>query len=114
MDPGRTFGDRLMTGTGLFCLMASLLLGSPGVRAVRAEDAPEVGPVGGRGLEVPVEGAAPTAPAVPPTSDPGLARKPAAGDVIVLNSRGYNYGPRTSPPTEVRPPLAPAVESSTR
>ena len=109
-----TLGNRFLTRTGLFCVMASLLLGSPGVRAVRAEDAQEVGPVVRRGPAAQFEAAKSVEPAVASMRPPDVVRSPVSTDVIVLDSRGYNYGPRTSPTTEVRLPEASTVESRTR
>lgn len=87
---------------GAACLIAALLLLSPGVRVVRAEDGAPVS-------VAPVATIAPAAPTAYPTvhvDDVENARRPGvpaieiAPGVLVLNTRGYNYGP---PPT----PLAP-------
>lgn len=109
--PWRRLGE--IVGTA--CVVATLALLSPGVRIVRAEDEAlmSVDP----GLVAAAEGPAPSpspavAPSAPaaypivPASDvanasrpgvPGIETQPG---VVVLNTRGFNYGP---PPT----PLAP-------
>lgn len=117
---------RLGDVTGLVCLMASLSLLSPGVRAVRADDAalmsvdpelvaaaaragrPEASPA--PALVAPREAApAPAAPASNPfvpvaeaerASRPGVSGVEIQPGVVVLNTRGYNYGP---PPTPLTP-----------
>ena len=104
------FGQRILSVAGTLWVVASCALLSAGVRIARAEDRPVA----------PSPMAAPSpAPAAAPTPDPApkaspfvraddveQARRPGvsgietAPGVIVLNTRGYNYGP---PPT----PLAP-------
>jgi hypothetical protein len=117
---------RLGDVTGLVCLMATLSLLSPGVHAVRADDAPlmsvdpalvaaaersghpEAAPEPAR--TPPSEDApAPAAPASNPfvsaaetdrASRPGVSGIEVQPGVVVLNTRGYNYGP---PPTPLTP-----------
>jgi len=94
------------TIAGFLSLAATLLLSSPGVKLVRAEDAdtPPV-PAAAEGLSsAAAEGpscradAPPAAPAVAELI--AQARQQAASrvsssseDFVVLNNRGYNYGP---------------------
>ena len=101
--------QRLKTCLGLFCLVVSFLLWSPGVGTVRASDDPA--------LEVsePQQAALAAPAAMLPARSDGqkrASRAPApqaeADDsVIVLNTRGYNYA---SDDTRVpfRAPQAPA------
>jgi hypothetical protein len=111
----RRLRDRIATTLGALSLLATLLLISPGVRAVRAE-----------GEELPVNGVDPAFEAqlevAAPAPVPSAAPKPVAPsaspspshdgtgtglppDVRVLNTRGYNYGP---PPGGVDPRSMPA------
>jgi hypothetical protein len=91
---------RPWTLLGFACLAATLLLTSPGVEAVRADDG---APVGGA-----LVSEAPPAPSCSAAQAEPLARiqqqivLPArvamnadggAGGLRMLNSRGYNYGP---------------------
>ena len=92
-------------GGGL-CLLAALLLMSPGVRAVRAADddtatvAP--GPVCSSHPVQPRAGVA----ALPPQQ---IERETAASDrVVVLNTTGYNYALGDRQPAAA-PPVPPAV-----
>lgn len=111
---------------GLACLMATISLLSPGVDVVRADDAalmsvdpalvaaaeraarPEAGadPAQAKPGEAP---AAPAAPATNPfvsvedtdkASRAGVSGIEIQPGVVVLNTRGYNYGP---PPTPLTP-----------
>jgi hypothetical protein len=89
---------------GCLCLLAALLLMSPGVRAVRAADGDT----------------ATVAPGPVCSSDPGqlragvaalppqrIERELAASDrVVVLNTTGYNFAPGSLRPAA--PPAAPA------
>ena len=87
--------QRLKTCLGLFCLVVSFLLWSPGVGTVRASDNPAVV------VSAPQQAAqaAPTA-TLPARGD---GQKPASrapdpqaeadDSVIVLNTSGYNYAP---------------------
>ena len=90
---------RLGDIAGTACVIAVLALLSPGVRVVRAEDEAPATPV-------PAPSAHPTAYPTVKADDVENARRPGvpaieiAPGVLVLNTRGYNYGP---PPT----PLAP-------
>lgn len=102
----RRLRDRIATTLGALSLLATLLLISPGVRAVRAEDGElrvnGVDPALEAELEVaapaPVPPAAPKSVAPSPSPDAAVADLPS--DVRVLNTRGYNYGP---PPGGVDP-----------
>ena len=87
------------TTAGLLCLAASLLLSSTGVRTVRAEDGGHASMSVDPKLEARLETSPPVPP--PPTQtppppvelqpgEPGVETLPG---VIVLNTRGYNYGP---------------------
>ena len=101
----RRLGDVL----GAACLVATLSLLSPGVRLVRAEDEalmsvdPGLAAAAERAAAAPV--AAPAYPVVP-GSDVETARRPGVPGiesqpgVVVLNTRGFNYGP---PPTPLSP-----------
>jgi hypothetical protein len=95
------------------CLGASLLLLPAGVRSVRADEGAEqlmsVDPTLVAGEPV-ISGDPPVAPAHEPGTAAEAHRPADSGtDVIVLNTRGYNYGPS---PTEIDP-AALAVESQT-
>ncbi len=114
MSETRTSLRRWKTRLGLFCLVVSFLLWSPGVRTVRAgEDPPQAGP--GSALQQTAPAA--VAPAysngqiemAPRAPDP---RAEAAGGVVTLNTRGYNYGPDrpTVRPLAVHLPASPASE----
>ena len=118
-DRLETLSETLRSAFGLAALVGCFVLTSPGVRVVRADGpspAPASAPAEGR-LEVVVEevdGRVESAPRMPdPTAE-------AAEDVVVLNTRGYNYGPDrpiarprlASPPAApASPPAAPASES---
>ncbi len=119
-SPWRRLGEIL----GTACVVATLALLSPGVRIVRAEDEtlmsvdPDLAAAAERaarpeGLVPPppaspdaVPSAAPSANPIVPASDVANASRPGVSGieiqpgVVVLNTRGFNYGP---PPT----PLAP-------
>lgn len=106
--------DRITSGAGLACLAATLLLSVPsGVRVVRADEDDA------KWMSVDPALEAPTAPPAAPSTSPPEATRPsrvaAAGEpekanrpgiagvevepgVIVLNTRGYNYGPPPQPP----------------
>lgn len=113
------FGQRVASIAGALCVVASLALSSPGVRIARAEDRPAPG-AANAAAPSPASGPA-ASPVAPPASAPSVATKASpfvkaedveqarrpgvsgietAPGVVVLNTRGYNYGP---PPT----PLAP-------
>ncbi len=114
---------------GAACLIAALTLLSPGVRVVRAEGdvAMSVDPALVAAAERTAEKKnAPAAPSAPAAVEPGIAAAPAASvafptvhvddtenaarpgvsaieiepGVVVLNTRGFNYGP---PPTPISP-----------
>lgn len=89
------------TAAGFLSLAATLLLSSPGVKLVRAEDAdPPPAPAAAEG---------PTCRADAPPTAAGVAELIARArqqattqanssneDFVVLNNRGYNYGPPPS------------------
>jgi hypothetical protein len=92
---------RLRTIAGFLSLAGTLLLTSPGVKLVRAEDA---GPP-----PAPATASGPSCRVDAPTASPEVAaliarlREQAAAqanssreDFVVLNNRGYNYGPPPS------------------
>ncbi len=86
---------------GLLCFVASLFLSLPGINIARAEDEP-----------VPATKPSPTTVAVgKDTEKPEVARgiyDPRNNDgPIVLNTRGYNYGPSRprASPAETAPPM---------
>jgi len=124
MQEPRGIREGVVDSLGWACLVASLLLLSTGVRAVRAgDDDPaafvSTDPVLVEALErdgTEVPPAAPS-PSPRPTASPregertpragGPAQRTAPG-VVVLNTRGYNYGPRTPTPLD---PATPSVES---
>lgn len=120
------FVRRLLHGLGLLCVVGCLLLLSPGVRIVRAGEtetrvgAPAIRPSPGdplvRAEDRPASSETaplPPAPAETPPASPFVraddvenARRPGVSGietspgVVVLNTRGYNYGP---PPTPLEP-----------
>ncbi|MEZ4334675.1 MAG: hypothetical protein R3F35_23200 [Myxococcota bacterium] len=118
------FRRRLLHGLGLLCVVGTFALLSPGVRIVRAADEresradevatavhPQAGPMSRMSEPVP-----PPVPEAPPAASPASpfvraedvenARRPGVSGietspgVVVLNTRGYNYGP---PPTPLEP-----------
>ena len=113
MSEVRAYRETVKTFLGLASLVASFFLLPMGVAVVRAEDA--VAPA----VDSPVEAAAP--PGVVPLETEGQIesaprpldpRTESAPGVIVLNTRGYNYGPeRPTAQPQAAPPAA--VESST-
>jgi hypothetical protein len=92
---------------GSLCLLATLLLLSPGVRAVRAADGDTAtvapGPVCS---SQPVEARAGVAALPPQRIERAM---PASDRVVVLNTSGYNFAPsgRRTPPAGPAPPPAP-------
>lgn len=111
---------------GWACLAASLLLLSTGVRVVRAGDEDPAAlvstdPARVEALEreqTEVPPAAPSPSPRPNVSPPRAEAQPRAGGtvadpasgVVVLNTRGYNYGPANTPsaPTPRPPDEGPA------
>jgi hypothetical protein len=92
---------------GCLCLLAALLLMSPGVRAVRAADGDTAtvapGPVCSSRPDQLRAGVA----ALPPH---GIDREMTASDrIVVLNSTGYNYAPGGR-----RPAVAPSAPPAPR
>jgi len=89
---------------GVFCLLASLVLLSPGVRTVRAEAGEEALVSVAPALDARAAAASVPEPVrVEVARDPNepvapsravVAGPQVAPGVVVLNTRGYNYGPR--------------------
>lgn len=105
LSPHAQAARRLADVLGFVCLIASLLLMSLGVRTARAdgEALKSVDPV--RVEAERQKAVAKPAPAPPPPPDasaqkPGLPAIEVQPGVIVLNTRGYNYGP---PPSAIDP-----------
>ncbi|MAG30372.1 MAG: hypothetical protein CL908_05685 [Deltaproteobacteria bacterium] len=106
--------NRIVTGVGSVCVVATLLLSSTGVRSVRAEGEDHALMSVDPALEVAPVPAAPSTPTaagprpgrVATVDDaenverPGISGIEVEPGVIVLNTRGYNYGP---PPQELQP-----------
>jgi hypothetical protein len=114
MIDGRRIRHRLATTTGVFCVLGTLLLLSSGVKVVRAEGGLELPasdmplPEPAPHLMVPPAAPMPIVPSVGPKAgivpeNPVVPVEEMQPDVIVLNNRGYNYGPR-------RPQADPATE----
>jgi len=110
--------NKILRSVGLVCLAMSLLLMPAGVRSVRAEDGEKalmsVDPTLVAGEPSNVEGPA-VAPVVEAAAADEAVRPGSAGTevqpgVIVLNTRGYNYGPL---PSELDP-AALGQEAKTR
>lgn len=121
-DLRSVFGQRVASIAGTLCVLASFALLSPGVRIARAEDRPAPPAAVPTASPSSAPASEPAAsPAARPAAAPGdaqkaspfvkaedveQARRPGVSGievspgVVVLNTRGYNYGP---PPT----PLAP-------
>jgi hypothetical protein len=103
MTRQQTIWNRFVTSTGFLCLCASFMLMSAGVQAVRADAGDEsnmsIDPALEAALAEPEEGPEKLAPVVPAEDKEAAARPGIAGvetqpGVIVLNTRGYNYGAR--------------------
>jgi len=100
-----TVRNRIATFGGLVCLGVTLALLPAGVNVVRAEDGAEalmsVDPLL---AQQPAPSVAPPAPVIPATAaaqlQPGQPADTVSPGVVVLNNRGYNYGP---PPAEIDP-----------
>jgi len=94
--------NRLSSSAGLICLAMSLLLLPVGVHSVRADDDWK-GPVSADSVPRPSEATTSEKPAVaPPVTAVGDAQadlRPGGewgedqAEVVVLNTRGFNYGP---------------------
>jgi hypothetical protein len=136
----RTIQERSVTSIGCVCLVAALLLLSLGVRAVRADETVAPAPMSPDPVRVdrdipeaegglPAETAAAAREAsstTPPAAPRAIARDPetrrptdASGaeadeGVIVLNTRGYNYGPPQPSPPALSPldPNAPPTDGT--
>jgi hypothetical protein len=101
--------SRILSSAGLVCLAMSLLLMPAGVRVVRAHDEAKA-PLSADPSPQPVEPASsvgpPTAAVVDVDTADDVPRRGRAGTtevqtgVVVLNTRGYNYGP---PPAKPEP-----------
>ncbi|MFO0689340.1 MAG: hypothetical protein U0900_11590 [Myxococcota bacterium] len=104
------FGQRVVSLAGTVCVVASFALLSPGVRIARAGEGTP--PPAAEAVADPAVGPAAEPDAAPKASpfvkaeDTEAARRPGVSGievspgVIVLNTRGYNYGP---PPTPIAP-----------
>ncbi|HEB91310.1 MAG TPA: hypothetical protein ENI85_17170 [Deltaproteobacteria bacterium] len=118
--------DRTTTAVGLACLAMTLILLPMGVRIARAGEGdaaimsvdPELAArTTAEGPEPrPTDAVPVVAPVLPADPDDALAERPGAAGreirpgVVVLNTRGYNYGP---PPARIDP-AALGHESGTR
>jgi hypothetical protein len=110
--------NRLSSGAGLICLAMSLLLLPVGVRSVRADDDAK-GPVSADSVSRPSEATTSEKPAVarpvtavgdaPTHLRPGGAGGEDQAEVVVLNTRGFNYGPPRVNPDPV--PVAVDLEA---
>jgi len=96
--------ERVKTALGLSCLAATLLLMSPGVTIVRADEAAQPSKQSTEpAVEVPARDKMVPPPKAPRVDDPAAQ---AQDRPIVLNTRGYNYGPNR--PVASPMPAAPA------
>ena len=116
-----TLWNRLSNAVGLICLAMTLLLLPAGVRIVRADDEAEERASVTPPLPTPPasELATPQKPVVAPVVEIDEAKEALRIDsagtegepgVIVLNTRGYNYGPppaRPAPATDDRESTTP-------
>ncbi len=107
-----TLWNRLSNAVGLICLAMTLLLLPAGVRVVRADDEAEARASVTPPLPTPPasELATPQKPVVAQVVEIDEAKEALRRDsvgtagepgVIVLNTRGYNYGPPTARPAPV-------------
>ncbi len=90
---------RIRTGLGLVALAATFALASPGVRIVHAEEAAAAAGPSQCSAGVPVSADAETQAFLEDLRREHLLRGGQQGDgpaVVVLNNRGYNYGPPPS------------------
>ena len=99
-----TIWNRIATSAGLACVLASFVLMSTGVQVVRADNADpanmSVDPALEANLTPPVAALEKVAPFVQAGDQENVDRPGVSGvetqpGVITLNTRGYNYGPRT-------------------
>lgn len=123
------FGSRAASAGGLFCVAATFLLAAPGVRIARAEDRPArpaASPTAAPSSAPTLSAAPPPAPApseapkaspfvkaedVEQARRPGVSGIETAPGIVVLNTRGYNYGP---PPTPLAPEALEHEKKSSR
>lgn len=113
------FGPRVVSVGGTLCVAATFLLLSPGVRIARAEDppAPPQASPAAAPSPAPAQAEAPKASPFVKAEDVEQARRPGvsgietAPGVVVLNTRGYNYGP---PPTPLAPEALEHEKQSSR
>jgi hypothetical protein len=102
MSERRRLMDRVATVTGLFCVLVTFLLLSLGVRVVRADDREgtlmSVDPALEAKLEAPAPAAVPKGAV--DLERPGVPAAEIEPGVIVLNTRGFNYG---APAREIDP-----------
>ena len=88
-----THWNRIASLVGLLCLGTTLVLLPAGIRAARADEGVEL-PMSVDPLLVAAEEVAATQPAAAGPVVPGEGGDEIRPGVIVLNTRGYNYGPR--------------------
>lgn len=108
MNLRKTLSNRMISLAGVLCLGMSFALLPAGVNAVRAEDGTEklmsVDPLlvnTGPDVQIPSPAeAAPDSAAGTDGTRPGVSAEEMPIGAIVLNTRGYNYGP---PPAEIDP-----------
>lgn len=109
MEARKTLWNRIGTLIGLLCLVMTLAILPFGVSTVRAGDEAEtlmsVDPLLVAGQAETADPAPFVAPVIAPSDIEGKLRPGSAGvevqpGVIVLNTRGYNYGP---PPATIDP-----------
>ena len=89
---------RIRTGLGLVALAATFALASPGVRVVQAEEA-ATAVAGQCSAGEPVSSDAETQSFLGELRREQLLRQASQGDrpaIVMLNNRGYNYGPAPS------------------
>ncbi len=100
-----------MTIAGSLCLAATLALLSPGVRLVRADEAP-AGLVSAAESDPVCEVQPPAARAevALPKRPRRLERRASRSDPVMLNNSGYNYGPGSLEALRVPMPPPPTPE----
>ena len=97
-----THWNRIASLVGLLCLGTTLVLLPAGIRVARADEGVEllmsVDPLLVAAEEVAATQPAAAGPVVPGEGGdeirPGVSAREVQPGVIVLNTRGYNYGPR--------------------
>lgn len=85
--------ERFQVGAGCIALAAMLAIASPGVRAVRAEDTASAGTCSaGQPARLDAEVQVFLAE-LRREQQPRVGSDPRGAGIVVLNNRGYNYGP---------------------